>query len=172
MQSTTTPKQTWHDPTLFQRAGVQRRSWMEDVAKRSLDIFVSSILMILLSPFALALAVWIKRELAGTGILPRTAPGERWQDIQHSEVPHNVRATGKLCGTACDGGGRYAGDPGGALAAGFQAERAAATVERVGGGYEPGGTETGRPAARAGMAGGCARRRCSPCDRGSPARLR
>ena len=65
MQSSTTPKQVWHDPALSERAGVKRRSWMDNVAKRALDLFVSSFFIILLSPFVLVLAIWIKRDSPG-----------------------------------------------------------------------------------------------------------
>ncbi len=106
MQSSTTPKQAWQDPALFERAGAKRRSWMEDVAKRALDIGVSLVLIVLLAPFVLIAGGADQARFAGTGILPRAAPGERWQDIPDSQVPHDVRATGKLCGTTRDGGGR------------------------------------------------------------------
>lgn len=65
MQRSTTPKQAWQDPALFERAGAKRISWMDDAAKRALDIGVSLVFIVLLAPFVLILAVWIKRDSPG-----------------------------------------------------------------------------------------------------------
>ena len=88
----------------------------EQAVKRGIDIILSLVGLICLSPILLAAAIAIRLDVAWAGAVPADAARFQWAAVRHLQVPYN-EGDGKWRCRSAGAKARRAGDEGRALAA-------------------------------------------------------
>ena len=65
-----------------------KKHWFGLLVKRTFDFVMSSVMLIILSPVFLTLAIWIKRDSVGAGILPPGTGDTVWTKDFDLQVSH------------------------------------------------------------------------------------